>query len=102
MSDEKTSELSRQVGLVHLSAAARDERRDEVAHEEPLELQLDGTSFAVVMRTPGHDEELGTGFLLTEGVIHALSEIESMQHCTVVPTPEAEDNVTSDDTGRHP
>lgn len=93
MSDEKTSELSRQVGLVHLSAGVRDERHDEVAHEEPLELQLDGTSFAVVMRTPGHDEELGTGFLFTEGVIHALSELESMQHCTVVPTPEAEDNV---------
>lgn len=69
------------------------ERQDEVAHEEPLELQIDGASFAVVMRTPGHDEELGTGFLLTEGVIHSLADLASLQHCTVVPTPEAEDNV---------
>ena len=69
------------------------ERLDDVAHEEPLELQIDGTSFAVVMRTPGHDEELGTGFLLTEGVIASLADLESLRHCTVVPTPEAEDNV---------
>ncbi len=68
-------------------------RLDEVAHEEPLEVQIDGASFAVVMRTPGHDEELGTGFLLTEGVIGSLADVESMQHCTVVPVPEAEDNV---------
>jgi FdhD protein len=96
VTDEKNNaggELSRRVGLRHLTADAEQAREDEVAHEEPLELQLDGTSFAVVMRTPGHDEELGSGFLITEGVITSLSEIESMQHCTVVPTPEAEDNV---------
>ena len=86
-------DLSRRVNLVHLSVGAEFERADEVAHEEPLELQIDGASFAVVMRTPGHDEELGSGFLITEGVISSLSEIESMQHCTVVPTAEAEDNV---------
>ena len=79
--------------LKHLSADATEERVDEVAHEEPLELQLDGVSFAVVMRTPGHDLELGTGFLLTEGIIKSLGDLEAMAHCTVVPTPEAEDNV---------
>lgn len=79
--------------MVHLEPSAELARLDQVAHEEPLELQLDGASFAVVMRTPGHDEELGTGFLFTEGVIRSLSELESMQHCTVVPVPEAEDNV---------
>ena len=78
---------------MHLEPTAELVRLDEVAHEEPLELQLDGTSFAVVMRTPGHDEELGTGFLLTEGIIRSLEDLESMQHCTVVPVPEAEDNV---------
>ena len=87
------SELSRRVGLLHLSPDAEVERLDDVAHEEPLELQIDGASFAVVMRTPGHDEELGTGFLLTEGVIASLADLESLRHCTVVPTPEAEDNV---------
>src|SRR3954466_14203122 len=42
---------------------------DEVAVEEPLEIRVDGAPLAVTMRTPGHDEELALGFLLTEGLI---------------------------------
>ncbi|MDQ3670801.1 MAG: formate dehydrogenase accessory sulfurtransferase FdhD, partial [Actinomycetota bacterium] len=41
---------------------------DEVAVEEPLEIRIGGTPVAVTMRTPGHDEELALGFLLSEGV----------------------------------
>ena len=41
---------------------------DELAVEEPLEIRVDGTPVAVTMRTPGHDEELALGFLLSEGV----------------------------------
>jgi len=89
MSDDQARPLE----LIHLDAEGRASREDFVAHEEPLELQLDGQSFAVVMRTPGHDEELGLGFLLTEGVIARLDDVASLRHCTVVPTPEAEDNV---------
>lgn len=84
---------ARALELIHLDAEVRAAREDLVAHEEPLEMQLDGQSFAVVMRTPGHDEELGLGFLLTEGVIAQLEDVVSLRHCTVVPTPEAEDNV---------
>jgi FdhD protein len=42
---------------------------DEVAVEEPLEIRVDGRPLAVTMRTPGHDEELGLGFLYGEGLI---------------------------------
>ncbi len=41
---------------------------DEVAVEEPLEIRVNGTAIAVTMRTPGQDEELALGFLLSEGV----------------------------------
>jgi FdhD protein len=41
---------------------------DELAVEEPLEIRVDGRPIAVTMRTPGHDEELSLGFLLSEGV----------------------------------
>jgi len=41
---------------------------DEVAVEEPLEIRIGGTPIAVTMRTPGHDEELALGFLLSEGI----------------------------------
>jgi FdhD protein len=41
---------------------------DLVAVEEPLEIRIGGTSVAVTMRTPGHDEELALGFCLSEGL----------------------------------
>lgn len=66
---------------------------DRVAHEEPLELQLGAASLAVLMRTPGHDIELALGFLLTEGIVESPRDVESVRHCTTVPSPEAEDNV---------
>src|SRR4051812_19425896 len=42
--------------------------RDQVAVEEPLEIRVNGRAIAVTMRTPGHDEELALGFLLSEGM----------------------------------
>jgi FdhD protein len=53
-----------------------------VAAEEPLEIRIEETPLAVVMRTPGDDDELATGFLLTEGVLLAPSEIEGIDHHT--------------------
>jgi FdhD protein len=41
---------------------------DEIAVEEPLEIRVGGRPIAVTMRTPGHDEELALGFLLSEGI----------------------------------
>jgi len=48
---------------------------DEVATEEPLEIRVDTRPVSVTMRTPGHDEELAAGFLLTEGLITSQRDI---------------------------
>jgi len=48
---------------------------DEVATEEPLEIRVDTRPVSVTMRTPGHDEELAAGFLLTEGLITNRTDI---------------------------
>jgi FdhD protein len=54
------------VDVVRLPAGR--EEQDEIAVEEPLEIRVNGSPVAVTMRTPGHDEELALGFLLSEGV----------------------------------
>ena len=42
---------------------------DDLVVEEPLEIRLDGTPLAVVMRTPGDDADLALGFAITEGIV---------------------------------
>ena len=49
--------------------------------EEPLEIRVNGTPYAVIMRTPGHELELATGFCLTEGVIDSYSQIIHIGFC---------------------
>ena len=51
---------------------------DDLVVEEPMEMRLDGTSLAVVMRTPGHDAELALGFAITEGIVTNPSAIEEV------------------------
>jgi FdhD protein len=48
---------------------------DDLVVEEPLEIQIDTKPVVVTMRTPGHDEELAIGFLLSEGLIKDRSDV---------------------------
>jgi len=65
----------------HASELPR-EAADLVAVEEPLEIRVEGRSVALTMRTPGHDEELAVGFLLTEGVITSVDDILELDVCS--------------------
>jgi FdhD protein len=66
---------------------------DLVACEEPLEIQLDGAPFVVVMRTPGADRELALGLLLAEGIVGVAGDVASVHHESVAPDPDAAGNV---------
>ncbi len=55
---------------------------DWLAREEPLEIRVRGRSIAVTMRTPGHDDELAAGFLLTEGLIRRAEDVVQIATCT--------------------
>ncbi|HEY1685892.1 MAG TPA: formate dehydrogenase accessory sulfurtransferase FdhD [Tepidisphaeraceae bacterium] len=55
--------------------------RDELVVEEPLEIRVRGQAISVTMRTPGHDEELAAGFLLTENVIAASQDVLKITAC---------------------
>lgn len=54
---------------------------DRLAREEPLEIRVNGSSVAVTMRTPGHDEELAAGFLFTEGLLTGAGDIAEIARC---------------------
>jgi FdhD protein len=51
---------------------------DRLAVEAPLEIRIDGEPFTVLMRTPGDDEELVTGFLVSEGVVPSAAAIRGL------------------------
>ena len=60
---------------------AKADAEDEVAVEEPMEIRVEGRSVAITMRTPGHDEDLAAGFLLSEGVIHKAADLFEISVC---------------------
>lgn len=62
--------------------------RDALAVEEPLEIRLGNDPFVVTMRTPGHDEDLAVGFLVTEGILQSPSGIRKLSRCATSPTPQ--------------
>ena len=59
---------------------------DHLALEEPLEIQVawgapesrQWKTVAITMRTPGHDRELAAGFLVGEGILRSLDQIEAV------------------------
>jgi FdhD protein len=56
-------------------------REDHLAAEEPLEIRLGARPLAVTMRTPGHDVELATGFLVSEGVVRRREDVSTARYC---------------------
>lgn len=66
----QTKEVLRWVGGERARSA-----KDELAVEEPLEIQVDTSPVSVTMRTPGHDSELAVGFLVTEGIVMSAKDI---------------------------
>lgn len=44
-------------------------QRDDLTIEEPLEIRISDKTVATTMRTPGQDEELAAGFLISEAII---------------------------------
>ena len=77
-------EASQSAGIREVVVSRRGDRtaaRDYVAVEEPMEVRVNGASFAVIMRTPGADRDLAAGFLLAEDVIRDAGELGTIEYC---------------------
>jgi len=51
---------------------------DEVAIEEPLEIRIAGDPVATTMRTPGNDQELAAGFVLSEAIVRRRRDLTAV------------------------
>jgi FdhD protein len=71
---------------------------DELAVEEPMEIQLDGVRVATTMRTPGHDYELAVGWCHADGLL-AGAPVTGVRYCAVGSAVETEFNVVTVETG---
>ena len=103
MPNDQTSAMERRRAMTPVSIYRVDVQGatpfpDTLAVEEPLEIQLTHgplhsrttKSITVTMRTPGHDEELAAGFLLTEGVLEDSAQIvriEAFSEATTADSP---------------
>jgi FdhD protein len=72
------TDTSRPVDVLRVCGAARSPHADRVATEAPLEIRLHGERFVMTMRTPGDDADLAAGFLLAEGVISGVDDLEAV------------------------
>ncbi len=71
---------------------------DELAVEEPMEIQLDATLVSTTMRTPGHDFELAVGFCHGEGLFGGAT-VRGVRYCATGSALDSEFNVVTVDTG---
>ncbi len=67
--------------VVRLVDGVATARPDTLAAEEPLEIRVGGRPLTVTMRTPGNDFDLARGFLVSEGVVAADSDITAIRYC---------------------
>jgi len=82
LESESSSPSSRISGLVlRWRDGQIDQSPDELVVEEPLEIRVRGRPISVTMRTPGHDDELAVGFLLTENVVTSAADILKISAC---------------------
>jgi FdhD protein len=74
-----TAGLVRRVPVLQVGSSDPPIPMDAVATEEPLQVQVGGKPFAVIMRTPGADRELCVGFLLAERVIASAADVQDIR-----------------------
>jgi len=70
---------SHRAGVLKYGDAAGTRVEDQLAAEEPLEIQVDGSPLTVIMRTPGHERELALGFLFGESIIGSADDVAAVR-----------------------
>ncbi|MBF0229381.1 MAG: formate dehydrogenase accessory sulfurtransferase FdhD [Desulfamplus sp.] len=65
----------------YLPESIKQENKMELLKEEPLSINVQGSTYSVVMRTPGEEREHAAGFCLAEGIVDNLEDIVDIALC---------------------
>lgn len=99
--EKKAPSQESQFDIVEYSVDGRKNRPDVVVTEEPLEIrvvhgpsdQRKMRSVSITMRTPGHDQELAAGFLMSEQILTSHEQIHEFKTLGVDPEGQATGNI---------
>ena len=88
MKKTPNSKASKKIPIERLTRGVRSSLEDIVAVEDPFEIRVvfgpesnrRSKSLSITMRTPGNDEELAAGFLLSENIVNHPNQIVSFEH----------------------
>lgn len=80
MEDDESEALAG-VGITRYHSGGCYPADDLVAVEEPVEVRLNGSTLAFLMRLPGDDRLLAVGFCFSEGLIGSREQIELIEQC---------------------
>lgn len=79
--DQDMGRVTERRKVLRIRDGALSSRPDTLVAEEPLEIRLNGRPLAITMRTPGDDFALAAGFLVSEGVLGAASDLVNIVYC---------------------
>lgn len=72
-------DTTKQVAIIRVRGTTTEAALDQVVVEAPMEIRLGQVPLAVLMRTPGDEEDLILGFAITEGIVLGPREVASVE-----------------------
>lgn len=99
--DKPSQTQESQFEIVEYSGDGPTDRLDVVVTEEPLEIRVvhgpsnerKMRSVSITMRTPGHDQELAAGFLMSEQILTSREQITGFKTLGVDPSGQSTGNI---------
>ena len=65
--------------IISVGPIGTEPREDLLVTEAPMEIRLGDTPLAVIMRTPGDEQDLALGFALTEGIVSSPDQVAGIR-----------------------
>jgi FdhD protein len=86
--------MLRPVEMTRWEGQSARRRQDLLVEEEPLEIRVNDLSLVITMRTPGQDDALAVGFLVTEGILRSPDDLYDITQCADPENPQLRNTVT--------